>query len=103
MSIYLPEGRSSSEHQRLLEEALDDVGFLTEDDMIELMGGDSRLCDEHERYLARADLRAMGYREQTIALWGRRRVFHRWVKVAFSPTELTSRWGEEFVRKNGLG
>ncbi len=103
MSLYLPEGRSRSEHERLLEEALDGIGFLTEDDMIELMGVDSRLCGDHDRWLARADLRAMGYREEVVSLWSRRRIFRRWVKVADSRKELTARWGDEFVRQNGLG
>lgn len=103
MSLYLPDGRSRFEHRRRLEEALDGIGFLTERDLIDLMGADSRLCDEHDLDLARADLRATGYREESVALWGRRRSFHRWVKVAFSPDELTARWGEEFVRKNDLG
>lgn len=88
MSIYIPEGTCRFTHARRLKEALDGIGFLTERDLIDLMGGDSRLCDEHDLYLARADLRAMGYRERALDLWGRRASFWRWEKVAFNPDEL---------------
>ena len=103
MSIYMPGGTCRFVHDQRLKEALDGIGFLTEHDLIELMGGDSRLCSDHDLSLARADLRAMGYREEAISLWGCRRVFWRWVKVAYSPDELAARWGEGFVRRYGGG
>jgi hypothetical protein len=91
MSIYMPKGTCRHVHYRRLRDALDGIGFLTVHDLIELMGGDSRLGCQEDFDLARADLRAMGYREEPIGLWGRRRVFWRWVKVAYSPEELASR------------
>lgn len=103
MSIYIPEGTCRFARERRLKDALDGIGFLTERDLVDLMGGDSRLCDENDLDLARADLRAMGYREEPIALWGRRRVFVRWVKVAFSPKELLARWGEGVIPGLGRG
>lgn len=101
MSIYMPEGTCRFAHERRLKEALDGIGFLTERDLIDQMGGDSRLCDEHDLYLAKADLRAMGYRERSLALWGRRPSFWRWEKVVFSPNELATRWGEGFAGVHG--
>ncbi len=87
MSLYIPEGTSRVSHHRRLHEALDGVGFLTERDLIVLMGLDPSLCDERDLALARADLHAMGYRERALSLWGRRARFLRWEKVAFSPNE----------------
>lgn len=97
MSIYLPEGTCRFAHERRLKEALDGIGFLTECDLVGLMGGDGHLCGEHDLELARADLRAMGYRERALTLWGRRAAFWRWEKVAFSPDEIAARWGEGIV------
>lgn len=91
MSIYMPEGTCRFAHERRLKEALDGIGFLTEHDLINLMGGDVHLCDESDLELAGADLRAMGYREKAISLWGRRPAFWRWVKVAYRPEELATR------------
>lgn len=93
MSIYMSKGTCRHTHFRRLRAALDGIGFLTVQDLIELMGGDSHLCSQEDFDLAKADLHAMGYREEPIGLWGRRRVFWRWVKVAYSPEELASRWG----------
>lgn len=92
MSTYLPAGTKWTDHHRHLEEALDGIGFLTDRDMVALMGGDLNLCDERDLALARADLRAIGYRERPIALWGRRPLFLRWEKVAFDPRELAAQW-----------
>jgi hypothetical protein len=103
MSIYMPEGTCRFAHERRLKEALDGIGFTTERDLIDLMGGDSRLCDEQDLELARADLRAMGYREKAISLSGCRPVFWRWVKAAYSPDELAARWGEGLVGGHGGG
>ena|SRR5579863_2291580 len=57
------------------------IGYLTLSDMLELMGAEIDLCDETDRAMARRDLRANGYDERYIALWGRRRIFKRWVIV----------------------
>lgn len=103
MSIYMPEGTCRFAHERRLKEALDGVPHLTEHDLVGLMGGDVHLCCEHDLELARADLRAMGYREKTISLWDCRPVFWRWVKVAYSPDELAARWGEGLVGGHGRG
>ena len=97
MSLYLPDGTCRASHTRRLHEALDGVGFLTERDLIALMGVNLGLCDERDLALARADLRAMGYRERSLSLWGRRAAFVRWEKVAFSSGELAARWGEGCV------
>lgn len=97
MSIYMPEGTCRFAHEQRLKEALDGIGFLTERDLVTLMGGDVQLCDDHDLELARADLRAMGYEGRALTLWGRRAAFLRWEKVAFSPYEFAARWGEGFV------
>ncbi len=87
MSIYLPEGTDRAERSRQLADALDGVGYLTDLDLIALMGADVHLCTEEDRVMARADLRAMGYQERAIALWGRRPIFWRFEKVAYAPAE----------------
>lgn len=87
MSIYLPEGTDRAERSRQLVEALDGVGYLTDLDLIALIGADVHLCAEEDRAMARADLRAMGYQERPIALWGRRPIFWRFEKVAYAPAE----------------
>jgi len=96
MSVYMPNGTCRFAHDKRLRDALDGVGFLTERDLVTLMGCDVNLCGERDFELARADLRAMGYQERAVSLWGRRSAFWRWEKVAFSPTELIARWGEGF-------
>lgn len=98
MSTYMPAGTCRFEHERRVREALEGVGFLTELDMVVLMGGDPALCTEHDLELARADLRAMGYAQRPLTLWGRRSAFWRWEKVAFSPAELADRWGPGFCK-----
>ena len=87
MSIYLPEGTDRAERSRQLAEALDGVGYLTDLDLVALMGADVHLCTEEDRAMARADLRAMGYQERPIALWGLRPIFWRFEKVAFNPRD----------------
>lgn len=93
MSIYIPDGTTWHGHHRKVEAALEGIGFLTEHDVIALMGGDVHLCSDRDRAMARGDLRALGYRERPLALWGRRPIFWRWEKVTFSPQELAARWG----------
>ena len=93
MSIYLPNGTGRAERSRQLAEALDRVGYLTDLDLIASMGADVHLCTEEDRAMARADLRAMGYRERPIALWGRRPIFWRFEKVAYAPAEQPWRSG----------
>lgn len=88
MSLYLPEGTCRASHARRLHEALDGVPFLTERDLVVLMGVDPRLCDERDFALARIDLHVMGYRERALSLWGRRASFLRWEKVAYAPGKL---------------
>lgn len=94
MSLYLPDSTCRASHSRRLRDALDGVGFLTERDLVALMGVDPGLCDERDFALARADLHAMGYRERALSLWDRRAAFLRWEKVAYNPAELAARWGE---------
>jgi hypothetical protein len=90
MSTYLPKNIDRKRRQGILEEALAGIMFLTERDLISLVGGDVHLCSDEDLATARADLRSMGYEERPIALWGRRPSFWRFEKVAFSPAEIAS-------------
>jgi hypothetical protein len=80
-STYCPRDRDRGKHSRLIAEAVEGIPYLTEDDMLVLMGADLSLCTEWDRQLARSDLYVCGYRRGLVALHGRPRVFPRWIKV----------------------
>lgn len=63
---------------------LDGIEFLSEQDLLDLLGEDSREATDNDAREARFVLDAHGYREQSVAFFGRSG-FRRFVKTVHDP------------------